>query len=226
MSAGMLKKWLWYDLRWWILNPDISWNVEKKTLWYDLRWWILKPDISWNVEKKLLWHDLRSKIQDDHVTEPIQCEANVSLNLACFPSCPVVIFSCQWWSGRLQVQNNVQCSFSVIPLCNAPNCGLEFARAVGVCLRNCDWGSCWMPLFSCIALLVDFYLLCASEQFMKAVCTCAACALLSLFIGERTGRRDVRDALITPICQTSTYFFKDTAELIAFQVIPLSWCCK
>jgi cystathionine gamma-synthase len=52
---------------------------------------------------------------------------------------------------------------------------------------------------------------------MKAVCTCAACALLSLFIGERTGRRDVRDALITPICQTSTYFFKDTAELIAFQ---------
>jgi hypothetical protein len=30
MSAGMLKKWLWYDLRWWILNPDISWNVEKK----------------------------------------------------------------------------------------------------------------------------------------------------------------------------------------------------
>jgi cystathionine gamma-synthase len=52
---------------------------------------------------------------------------------------------------------------------------------------------------------------------MKAVCTCVACAFLSLFIGERTGRRDVRDALITPICQTSTYFFKDTAELIAFQ---------
>ncbi|KAH8960198.1 hypothetical protein BDL97_06G120000 [Sphagnum fallax] len=40
---------------------------------------------------------------------------------------------------------------------------------------------------------------------------------LAVHGGERTGRRDVRDALITPICQTSTYFFKDTAELIAFQ---------
>jgi cystathionine gamma-synthase len=38
-----------------------------------------------------------------------------------------------------------------------------------------------------------------------------------LGVGEKTGRRNVQDALITPICQTSTYFFRDTAELIAFQ---------
>ena len=37
--------------------------------------------------------------------------------------------------------------------------------------------------------------------------------------GERLGRCSVRDSLTTPIVQTATYFFKDTAELIAFQVI-------
>ncbi|CAK9238577.1 unnamed protein product [Sphagnum jensenii] len=42
-------------------------------------------------------------------------------------------------------------------------------------------------------------------------------ATLAVHGGERTGHRNVQDALITPICQTSTYFFRDTAELIAFQ---------
>ena len=37
--------------------------------------------------------------------------------------------------------------------------------------------------------------------------------------GERDGRCSVRDSLTTPIVQTATYFFKDTAELIAFQVV-------
>lgn len=160
--------------RWWILKSNVSWNVEKMTLvWsqmmdsesrYQLECWekkysgIISDDEFWSqisagmLKKNYSGMLFRSKIQDDHVTEPIQCEANVSLNLACLPSCPVVIFSCQWWSGRLQLQNNVQCSFSVIPLCNVPNCGLEFARTVGVCLWNCDWGSCRMPLLSCIAL--------------------------------------------------------------------------
>lgn len=36
--------------------------------------------------------------------------------------------------------------------------------------------------------------------------------------GERFGRCSVSDSLTTPIVQTATYFFKDTAELIAFQV--------
>lgn len=35
--------------------------------------------------------------------------------------------------------------------------------------------------------------------------------------GERLGRPRVSDCLTTPICQTSTYSFKDTQELIAYQ---------
>lgn len=35
--------------------------------------------------------------------------------------------------------------------------------------------------------------------------------------GERGGRPRVSDSLTTPIVQTSTYSFKDTAELIAYQ---------
>lgn len=35
--------------------------------------------------------------------------------------------------------------------------------------------------------------------------------------GEREGRPRVSDSLTTPIVQTSTYTFKDTAELIAYQ---------
>lgn len=45
---------------------------------------------------------------------------------------------------------------------------------------------------------------------------------VALFAGERTGRPKVADTLTIPICQTSTYTFKDTAELIAFQVHKLS----
>lgn len=40
---------------------------------------------------------------------------------------------------------------------------------------------------------------------------------LSVHGGERGGRPKVSDALTTPIVQTSTYTFKNTAELIAFQ---------
>jgi len=40
--------------------------------------------------------------------------------------------------------------------------------------------------------------------------------------GERTRRPKVQDTLTIPICQTSTYTFKDTAELIAFQVLSFS----
>jgi len=36
--------------------------------------------------------------------------------------------------------------------------------------------------------------------------------------GERYDRVKTSDALTTPIVQTSTYWFRDTAELIAFQV--------
>lgn len=139
--------------RWWILKSDVSWNVETMTLvWsqmmdseprYQLECWekknsgMISDDEFWSqisagmLKKNYSGMIFRREIQDDHVTEPIQCEANVSLNLACLPSCPVVIFSRRWWSGRLQLQNNVQCSFSVIPLCNVPNCGLEFACTVG-----------------------------------------------------------------------------------------------
>ena len=35
--------------------------------------------------------------------------------------------------------------------------------------------------------------------------------------GEREGRPRVSDSLTTPVCMTSTYWFKDTAELIAYQ---------
>eukprot|EP01025_Chloroclados_australasicus_P012745 TRINITY_DN15_c0_g1_i1.p1 TRINITY_DN15_c0_g1~~TRINITY_DN15_c0_g1_i1.p1 ORF type:complete len:559 (+),score=54.58 TRINITY_DN15_c0_g1_i1:148-1677(+) len=35
--------------------------------------------------------------------------------------------------------------------------------------------------------------------------------------GEREGRPRVSDCLTTPICQTSTFFFKNTKELIAYQ---------
>uniref|UniRef100_A0A0C9RYM6 plant cystathionine gamma-synthase n=1 Tax=Wollemia nobilis TaxID=56998 RepID=A0A0C9RYM6_9CONI len=40
---------------------------------------------------------------------------------------------------------------------------------------------------------------------------------LAVHSGERSGRSIVTDAIATPIVQTSTYTFKDTAELIAFQ---------
>jgi len=40
---------------------------------------------------------------------------------------------------------------------------------------------------------------------------------LSVHGGERGGRPRVSDSLTTPIVQTSTYTFKDTAELIAYQ---------
>jgi O-acetylhomoserine/O-acetylserine sulfhydrylase-like pyridoxal-dependent enzyme len=36
--------------------------------------------------------------------------------------------------------------------------------------------------------------------------------------GERGGRPCLTDSLTTPIVQTATYTFKDTAQLIAFQV--------
>nr|QKY14831.1 cystathionine gamma-synthase (CGS) [Polytomella parva] len=39
----------------------------------------------------------------------------------------------------------------------------------------------------------------------------------SVHAGERIGRPKVSDALTTPIVQTSTYFFKNTEELIAYQ---------
>ena len=35
--------------------------------------------------------------------------------------------------------------------------------------------------------------------------------------GERDGRPRVSDSLTTPVCMTSTYWFKDTEELIAYQ---------
>ena len=40
---------------------------------------------------------------------------------------------------------------------------------------------------------------------------------LTVHAGERQGRPKVSDSLTTPIVQTSTYTFRDTAELIAFQ---------
>lgn len=36
--------------------------------------------------------------------------------------------------------------------------------------------------------------------------------------GERSGRPHVADALTTPVCMTSTYFFRNTAHLIDFVV--------
>lgn len=42
-------------------------------------------------------------------------------------------------------------------------------------------------------------------------------ATLSVHGGERLGRPRVSDCLATPICQTSTYTFQNTAELIAYQ---------
>lgn len=42
-------------------------------------------------------------------------------------------------------------------------------------------------------------------------------ATVAVHGGERKSRPNVSDSLTTPIVQTSTYFFKDTAELIAFQ---------
>ncbi|KAL3693219.1 hypothetical protein R1sor_006870 [Riccia sorocarpa] len=44
-----------------------------------------------------------------------------------------------------------------------------------------------------------------------------SCSTTSVHGGERHGRPKVTDALTTPIVQTSTYTFRDTAELIAFQ---------
>lgn len=40
---------------------------------------------------------------------------------------------------------------------------------------------------------------------------------LAVHAGERLGRPRVSDCLTTPICQTSTYTFQNTAELIAYQ---------
>lgn len=40
---------------------------------------------------------------------------------------------------------------------------------------------------------------------------------LSVHAGESGGRPKVADSLTTPICCTSTYYFQDTAELIAYQ---------
>eukprot|EP00897_Mesotaenium_endlicherianum_P003000 jgi/Mesen1/2728/ME000168S01782 len=42
-------------------------------------------------------------------------------------------------------------------------------------------------------------------------------ATMAVHAGERHGRPSVADSLTTPIVQTSTYYFKDTAELIGFQ---------
>ena len=39
----------------------------------------------------------------------------------------------------------------------------------------------------------------------------------SVHNGERQGRPRVSDSLTTPVCMTSTYWFKDTEELIAYQ---------
>ncbi|GLJ31734.1 hypothetical protein SUGI_0638220 [Cryptomeria japonica] len=44
-----------------------------------------------------------------------------------------------------------------------------------------------------------------------------ASGTLAVHSGEKSGRAIVTDAIATPIVQTSTYTFKDTAELIAFQ---------
>ena len=43
--------------------------------------------------------------------------------------------------------------------------------------------------------------------------------------GERSARMKTSDALTTPIVQTSTYAFRDSAELIAFQVRMSSRQC-
>ena len=42
-------------------------------------------------------------------------------------------------------------------------------------------------------------------------------ATTTVHAGERKGRPNVSDSLTTPIVQTSTYTFRDTKELIAFQ---------
>lgn len=44
----------------------------------------------------------------------------------------------------------------------------------------------------------------------------ASLSTIAVHAGERTGRPAVHDSLTTPIVQTSTYFFKDTADLIEF----------
>lgn len=45
----------------------------------------------------------------------------------------------------------------------------------------------------------------------------AAQDTLSVHAGEKEGRPRVADSLTTPIVQTSTYTFRNTAELIAYQ---------
>ena len=45
----------------------------------------------------------------------------------------------------------------------------------------------------------------------------AAQGTLSVHAGEKEGRPRVADSLTTPIVQTSTYTFRNTAELIAYQ---------
>jgi len=42
--------------------------------------------------------------------------------------------------------------------------------------------------------------------------------MLTLLLGERTGRGIATDAITTPVVNTSAYFFKRTQELIDFKV--------
>eukprot|EP00245_Coleochaete_scutata_P005499 TRINITY_DN1910_c0_g2_i1.p1 TRINITY_DN1910_c0_g2~~TRINITY_DN1910_c0_g2_i1.p1 ORF type:complete len:413 (+),score=55.01 TRINITY_DN1910_c0_g2_i1:23-1240(+) len=51
----------------------------------------------------------------------------------------------------------------------------------------------------------------------KAAFSSKAVGTLAIHAGERGGRPKTTDAITTPIVQTATYTFKDTAELIRFQ---------
>ena len=56
----------------------------------------------------------------------------------------------------------------------------------------------------------------AGSDQSRCVCVCV-CVAARTSTGERGGRPRVSDSLTTPIVQTSTYHFKDTEELIAYQ---------
>lgn len=56
-----------------------------------------------------------------------------------------------------------------------------------------------------------------SSQIIAAEKPISASSTLAVHGGERIGRPKVSDALTTPIVQTSTYTFTDTAQLIAYQ---------
>lgn len=56
-----------------------------------------------------------------------------------------------------------------------------------------------------------------SSQIIATGKPITASSTLAVHGGERTGRPKVSDALTTPIVQTSTYTFTDTAQLIAYQ---------